>query len=983
MVALVIAVLILSVPANYPCASAATTIQGNVSDLATGKPIKDAAILVWRFERYNVQTGSKSVPYTDKSTFTTVARATTDSGGDYLISVDMPSVQNSKVSYVYYVCVHYDDSSSVGLDYLPQIFSIGATSRSGLNFKLSPAASIIFDGALLFADSPQQAQTFNYTVRSNYGSGAYDVKTFGTSDDAYIGFMGLSPNNVVVPVNTSFSIELKAVGGSFHSVTIGGGSLPALRQGEAAHVDVGQFLTPYNLNLTSQLTQTVQAQVNEVEKTGFYLQAEKLDMQRASALVSSAEEKAQARRYAAANADLREAYVKAAYIDGELRLMRADASSSTVFLTVFLGFTSAALALLLFESRRGKLAGTGVFLALVFSMFFLVYAGCKLVGAQFLMLVVGVSLLAALAVVFVLPRLFNATTVSVFSMAKHGLRARKARFLLTLTTVTVLVMGFVAFTSFSTDYGYMQTTVGGSSPLMSGLQVRQPLPNVPLLSPSTQVLPTFGKFEINDVNWLASRPEIVSVAPKVENYPTQRSFASLSKVGRTLNVFAAIGVSPSAEAKATHLDTLVVDGRYLDDTENTSILLSVAAAGSLNAKVGDRLTLKTAAVTLTVTLVGLLSDDGLSKMQDLDGAPIVPSKIVVEVLDPGPPPQEFAKLKQCDPSEVLVINWQTALRLSYSDFYQPDMGFPPPVFVSRADVLLNQSADVVSTAREMSLEKDFWVWAASSGVISLFRTTQYLELSGFSIVIPWLIVVLSVVIAMVNAIYERRREVAILSSVGLNPTHVTQLFTGEALITGVVGGGAGYLLGLCFYSAMSFFSINLVVRQKISAVWSLASMGISVTAVLVGAYVALRLSTVITPSLLRNWRANELSSEGNWIFHIPARVAEEGAEPLLCFMTDRLQSFKTAATGNVYDLWFDRVQRTERETPEAVDRGVAFSAYRREPNVNFVSRSEIILTKQRGDAYYSVKLVCKADQEKSHLTAAFIRPLFLEWSIRK
>ena len=92
-----------------------------------------------------------------------------------------------------------------------------------------------------------------------------------------------------------------------------------------------------------------------------------------------------------------------------------------------------------------------------------------------------------------------------------------------------------------------------------------------------------------------------------------------------------------------------------------------------------------------------------------------------------------------------------------------------------------------------------------------------MEGEGLPLIIPWAIVVLNVVVTMLNSLFERRREINILSSVGLNPAEIASIFVAEASIMGFIAGGLGYLLGLSFYRLMPLLGLTLEVQQKVSA----------------------------------------------------------------------------------------------------------------------------------------------------------------------
>jgi ABC-type antimicrobial peptide transport system permease subunit len=124
---------------------------------------------------------------------------------------------------------------------------------------------------------------------------------------------------------------------------------------------------------------------------------------------------------------------------------------------------------------------------------------------------------------------------------------------------------------------------------------------------------------------------------------------------------------------------------------------------------------------------------------------------------------------------------------------------------------------------------------------------------GFPILVPWAIVVLNVVAMMLNSMFERQREIDILSSIGLNPMHISGIFVAEASILGVAGGSIGYLLGLGLYPVMKALDWAPVISQKVSAVWLIASLGIAVISVVFGSVIALSRSVSLTPSLTRRW----------------------------------------------------------------------------------------------------------------------------------
>jgi len=145
------------------------------------------------------------------------------------------------------------------------------------------------------------------------------------------------------------------------------------------------------------------------------------------------------------------------------------------------------------------------------------------------------------------------------------------------------------------------------------------------------------------------------------------------------------------------------------------------------------------------------------------------------------------------------------------------------------------------------------------------------------VAVPWVIVVLNVVIAMVSSYYERRRELVIYSTIGMNPRHLTGVLLAEAAIIGVTGGCLGYLLGIGWYKIIFTLTPALQVKQKVSAFWSLAAIGFSLAAALVGGFSAFFNSTAITPSFRRRWKVTSKRDETRNVYEtpLPIRITED------------------------------------------------------------------------------------------------------------
>jgi hypothetical protein len=280
----------------------------------------------------------------------------------------------------------------------------------------------------------------------------------------------------------------------------------------------------------------------------------------------------------------------------------------------------------------------------------------------------------------------------------------------------------------------------------------------------------------------------------------------------------------------------------------------------------------------------------------------------------------------------------------------------------------------LSLARRIALEKEYSVWGSVGGQLYLARLGSYIEARGLSILVPWGIVISNVLIITVNSIYARRKEVFILSAVGLNPSHITALFAVEAAIVGLIGGGIGYLLGLSSYQAMTVF-IGVAVRQKVSALWSFAAMGMAIATVFVGSMFAIKTSVIATPSLLRRWKIEkEPLADEPWALPMPTKISEDRVDAFLDFIERSLQTYREV------DLKIERITRTEKQTPKAVMKSVKFWYRNTVVMSSAFTRNELRLTKFEADDNYTVELRSRGPHKGIYETANLVRRLILSYT---
>jgi hypothetical protein len=294
------------------------------------------------------------------------------------------------------------------------------------------------------------------------------------------------------------------------------------------------------------------------------------------------------------------------------------------------------------------------------------------------------------------------------------------------------------------------------------------------------------------------------------------------------------------------------------------------------------------------------------------------------------------------------------------------------------DVSVKSTVDILEFSRQISLNLDYWVWSVGNQKITFFGIAFHPRIKGLEILVPWTIAIATVVITMLGAIHERQDEVVILSSVGLNPSHITRLFFAESLIIGLIGGGIGYLLGQGSYKILDFLPGDFLVEQKVSTLWSLASFLVSITAVVVGTTVALKFSTIITPSLLLRWSDKGVGSFTGepLVLDIPFRVRDEDIESMFNFVEESFRKY--LKDKGVYES-SGTIRRSEDLSLE-MTKTLDFRYLVGNKAIAGAFPFRLIASKSKVEEFYSLKVNCKGSGDIVRETVSFLRRSIMAWS---
>ena len=917
-----------------------------------GVPLRNATVRLWGF-------------YLE-------AEVSTDSRGRYELSA--ATTEASCQLYAF-----YDDPDTAGYDLLPSQARLdtGEDLTACVNFTLQPAATVRVTGQLKPVESTMKIHKFAFDVvdlveGKVIQQGEYRL-VYGTGMNVQSYFLGSDPSTLIVPSDTPFAVAVSSSYQheryppsrfrsyrwrlrttkieTFNKFTMVEGEGFRLGAGEVLELDIRRYSLVADMARIGPMIEEAEDELSEVEEQGFYVAAESHDIKEAKEFLSGIDEKIEGQEYEAAYVGLRQAYLKLQSVRGRLEAVIYEANVSLKVLLVFTAVTSVALGALLAVNGLLKLIVTLGSFAPMALYLRQVFPGSSVIEPGGFASMAAASLLGALIVLRLLPRMLGGAVgegglarvgavVAVFSMGSRSLRRRKLRSLFTFATILTLTMSFVALTSLSTSYGLIYNRYGNDRPDAEGIMVR-----MPFYPPNSEFEKgVFSPIIAATIEWAWGNEAVVNVAELAESIPSLRPYGRIGE----WPIFGVIGIQPDVEPLMSIIDGAVVEGELL--REEGDCLLHRYMRNNARLEVGDQIVVK----GVPLRIVGFFG--GVRRIADVDGETILPDYQVL--VSPDPPTIE---VRVCNEDAVVITTLETALLIDR-------------VIVSRIDVGLEPGADLEIIGKSMALSREYRVWISEGGESHIAYMGSQIGGKGFPIVVPWAIVILNVVTTMLNSMFERRREIDILSGIGLNPMHIAGVFLAEASILGVIGGSIGYLMGLGLYPVMKNLDWAPVVSQKVSAVWLVASLGIAVASVVFGSIVALGWSVGLTPSLTRRWNLGdqETGEKTVWETRLPVRIADESLEEFLSYVMGYFKRFSG----------LDSIPRISSvKLVKEGDARVMSFIYSEMGSSIHIKRTENVMTLARDEeGVYAPTMASRGDRDAARTTGAFIRKIVIRWS---
>lgn len=432
-----------------------------------------------------------------------------------------------------------------------------------------------------------------------------------------------------------------------------------------------------------------------------------------------------------------------------------------------------------------------------------------------------------------------AAFVAAFSIGVSNLRRRKVRTTLTCTTLIILTYTLLNFTSVrnSLDLG---AVIYNNSPSYQGLMLK---------APEWKSLPEELSAEIG--NTLPANPRLARRVWWETADRTRPPAITLRFQGKVAVAAGLVGLDPGEE-RLIAKNLPMVQGTWLNDTSSQQILISQSLAKQLGISSLSPIP-QVFLWGIPFSVQGIFDGKSYSGAVDLDGEPLTPvvypnetsselSEAEAEAAESGQEISGMAsRYQHINGDETIIIPATTLLQLGGKLKSLAMVGGQLPNHTT----LSEQLADRYQLLLFHGQDDTTWLHYSASS----------LSYSGMgNVLIPSIIAILIVLNTMVGSVMERKREIAVYTSVGLAPPHVASLFIAEALAFGVISSVLGYLAAQIAAHFLAGTSLWTGMTANYSSLAGVGAMVMVMAVVLLSViYPARVASRIAIPDVSKSW----------------------------------------------------------------------------------------------------------------------------------
>jgi len=428
-----------------------------------------------------------------------------------------------------------------------------------------------------------------------------------------------------------------------------------------------------------------------------------------------------------------------------------------------------------------------------------------------------------------------------FFLGVGNLKRRRIRTGLTCVTLIILTFTIMSFTSVKSTRHHARVL----------FQKRTPYPGFLIKTFNWQDLPSEALGTLSNAfhGGATTAPRVfLEDADRTRTIPIPIQYQD-----KTFEARAMMGLS-HREPEVTGLDRVLTAGQWFSRNDERAVLLPDRIARRLGIPTNPfPRDVRVSLWGVSFRVAGIFSSERYEAHPDLDGEILTPvtfpteittemTEVEMDALESGEDVQFFQSRYQHIPANLTVI-------------------VPADLLLARGGNLKGVAVrpdnpeTIPETARRLSDRFGLPLFTGEPQGTFMHQASDTLDYSGVpNILIPLVISILIVLNTMIGSVYERKREIAVYTSVGLAPSHVSFLFIAEAMAFAVLSVVLGYLLAQVSAGLFAGTTLWSGITVNYSSLAGVASMILVMLVVLISVVYPSRMAADIAiPDINRSW----------------------------------------------------------------------------------------------------------------------------------
>ena len=565
------------------------------------------------------------------------------------------------------------------------------------------------------------------------------------------------------------------------------------------------------------------------------------------------------------------------------------------------------------------LAFFGIFIV-IFLIFYVVHPAFQLLGNNSVIILIAFIMLAlSMLVIFIVTSKFEeqlkqfnrsvsgihkadigrmSVAAAAFSLGISNMRRRKARTVLTCTTLVLLTFTVLSFTSIVSTLRFNKVPArkDADTHVYDGIMIRGAM-----WETQQEIAYRILKDEFGNEG---KRGKVYPVSPRAWFFGTtlgEQSFLTLRKGNLSYDARAAVGMTPD-EAEIMDYETAnkrafvagdwfgYKNGKRVAGAINPyTMIIPDAIADKLQITASDVGKAQVEFGGAKYTVTAILKNDVFKKIKDLDNEPTTPVDFIL-MSKQGAQQQSggeagFKEYVHHEPANCFIVPFDTIMGMG---------GELKSIAIKYA------TADEVTSQLDQLMPRlGLNLYAGVGNSIYRYSSIGSSSSKGFSnVFIPVLIAALIVLNTMLGSVFERVREIGIFSSIGLAPNHIAVLFIAESMVYANLGAVAGYVIGQTISKILTATGWLPGLYLNFSSMSAVSSTIIVVAVVLLSTlYPARKASEVATPAIERSWKVPEPEGD-NWVITLPFAVTGAQAAGVNGFLKEWFGAYEEYSIGD-------------------------------------------------------------------------------------